>query len=944
MGQARGFRGSNLFRLAVQFLFILGVIAGIGASGSDVSSKEVPLAEHPRPDLQRQAWLNLNGPWSFEFDGQNQGLGQGWQLGNTPFQKEIIVPFPWGASLSGVEDEADIGWYSRKISVPASWEGKRTFLVIGACDWRTTVWLDGRELGSHQGGYTPFEFELTPGVKYGKEQLLVLRVDDSKHEFKLEGKQGYGAARGVWQTVYLEQRGSFPLKTIHFSPDVDQEKVRVDLTLLEAAETDLQVELQFSNGEVGPVQHQLAAGESGATFEVALPEPHLWSLDDPFLYEVDVSVSGRNVVQDRVSTYFGMRKVSVVRLPGLDYPYVAINNEPVYLQMTLDQAYHPEGYYTFPSDAFMRDEILRSLKIGLNGMRIHVKIENPRKLYWADRLGMLIMADVPNSWGNPTPEMRAESETALKGMIERDYNHPSIFSWVIFNETWGLNTKGEGYLKETQDWVASMYHLAKQLDPTRLVEDNSPHREDHVVTDINSWHTYLPGYAWKEKLKEISDATYEGSEWNFVEGRSQGNEPLFNSECGNVWGYEGSAGDVDWSWDYHLMINEFRRHPKICGWLYTEHHDVINEWNGYYRYDRSEKETGLSDLVEGMSLRDLHSKIYVSPELDLCIDVVPGALVRVPLHMSAFMGETDLPEKLYLRTRLHGWDDVGNYRKLSEEVKPLRVQPWMFGELEPVVVRMPENPGLMVLSILVEDRSGRVLHRNFTSFRVKSTDRKPVEFRESDGKRLWLVRLAPENIVERRWSVKSWEVLNGLKVNGTGAGYFEYRIPWPAEFSENEILEAGLVAELSAKKLHGKDRDSEEEISGNFMLGKGTHDPSVNPNAYPMTDDSSYPSLVRVRLNGNMIGTQYLPDDPADHRGMLSWHAQPRDRHLREAGSYGYMVRMPIPRHVLAAAAREGELKLKFEVDAALPGGLAIYGQDFGRYPFDPTLVLVVQE
>ncbi|HUV12934.1 MAG TPA: beta galactosidase jelly roll domain-containing protein, partial [Acidobacteriota bacterium] len=188
MEKARGFRGSNRLRLAVQFLLILGVIAGTGAGESSVSSKAAPLAEHPRPDLQRQVWLNLNGPWAFEFDGENRGLGQEWQSSNAPFQKEIIVPFPWGSSLSGVEDEADIGWYARKILVPASWEGKRTFLVIGACDWRTTVWLDGHELGSHQGGYTPFEFELTPGVKYGKEQLLVLRVDDSKHEFKLEGK------------------------------------------------------------------------------------------------------------------------------------------------------------------------------------------------------------------------------------------------------------------------------------------------------------------------------------------------------------------------------------------------------------------------------------------------------------------------------------------------------------------------------------------------------------------------------------------------------------------------------------------------------------------------------------------------------------------------------------------------------------------------------------
>ena len=142
-----------------------------------------------------------------------------------------------------------------------------------------------------------------------------------------------------------------------------------------------------------------------------------------------------------MGTYFGMRKISVVNLPGTDFPYIALNNQLVYIQSTLDQTYHPDGFYTFLSDAFMRDEILRTRRLGLNNQRIHAKIDIPRKLYWADHLGILIMADVPNSWGRPNPQMQSEIETALRGMIRRDYNHPSIFSWVIFNETWGLFSK-----------------------------------------------------------------------------------------------------------------------------------------------------------------------------------------------------------------------------------------------------------------------------------------------------------------------------------------------------------------------------------------------------------------------------------------------------------------------------------------------------------------------
>jgi beta-galactosidase/beta-glucuronidase len=243
---------------------------------------------------------------------------------------------------------------------------------------------------------------------------------------------------------------------------------------------------------------KIKKGTSEAIFQIPIEKMHLWDLDDPYLYDVQVSVSDNNQESDMVTTYFGMRKVSVVNIPGLNYPYIALNNKPLYLQLTLDQSYTPDGFYTFPSDKFMRDEILRSKKIGLNGNRIHIKVEVPRKLYWADRLGLLIMADVPNSWGEPEELQHKEWEVAMRGMLNRDYNHPCIFSWDLFNETWGLftttnkETKKREYLPSTQNWVADMYRLAKQLDQSRLIEDNSACNYDHVVTDINSWHAYLP--------------------------------------------------------------------------------------------------------------------------------------------------------------------------------------------------------------------------------------------------------------------------------------------------------------------------------------------------------------------------------------------------------------------------------------------------------------------
>ena len=207
----------------------------------------IPLAEHPRPDFERAEWQNLNGPWQFQFDGQDVGESRGWPRAGLPAPRPIVVPFPWGSPLSGVPDSAPIAWYARTITLPAAWTGKRLFLVIGAADWRTTAWLDGQQLGLHDGGYVPFEFELTPRLKPGVEHLLVLRIDDAPRAFKLEGKQGYGNARGIWQTPYLEARGAVPLRYLHFTPDVDRKRVVVTAALLEKAPYELTLTVRFKN-------------------------------------------------------------------------------------------------------------------------------------------------------------------------------------------------------------------------------------------------------------------------------------------------------------------------------------------------------------------------------------------------------------------------------------------------------------------------------------------------------------------------------------------------------------------------------------------------------------------------------------------------------------------------------------------------------------------------
>lgn len=917
---------------------------------AEQASSPIPLKEHPRPDFQREQWLNLNGLWDFRFDTGNSGLDEKWYEKPGTFDKKIVVPFPWGSKLSGVDNEAEIGWYARQIEVPSDWDGKRVFIIFGASDWITKVWLDGQLLGTFQGGYTPFEFEITPYIKRGEKQQLVVRADDSPFPFKLEGKQGYGQAKGIWQTVYLEARGKCYIKSLKFTPDIDRAKVTVRITTSDPASANTAVKIRFLNGDQTSPE-TLGKPEKGSdviNIEIPIENMRLWDPDSPYLYEVKASVMESGTETDCVQSYFGMRKIGTMNLPGTNYKYISLNNKPLYLRMCLDQSYNPDGFYTFPSDEFMRNEILRSKRIGLNANRIHIKVEIPRKLYWADKLGLLIMADVPNFWGEPEARARKEYMVAMNGMLERDYNHPAIFQWVLFNETWGLFTETNGaakdrvYLPETQQWVENVFAQAKKLDQTRLIEDNSACNNDHVVTDVNSWHVYIPGYEWKKELDKVCSETYPGSNWNFIGNRVQKDQPLINSECGNVWGYTGSTGDVDWSWDYHMMMNEFRSHPKIGGWLYTEHHDVINEWNGYYRYDRSEKFTGLEGLVPGMTLNDLHSDIYISPEGPLCRQVNPSEKVKLPLFAS-FMTGNDLATNLILKTSLYGWDQLGNYQIYSQSSQLIAYQPWSTRELQPLEIMMPDKRGLAILSLVVEDASGKVFHRNFTTFSIGKGSSERQETINEDGNTLRVVRFAPGSFKTQSWSLNQWNVFDGLKADGAGFGYFEYEVNIPEDVTFENTDEITVIAELSAKQLFGKDRKDASLPEGDYMLGKGTFDPSINPNSYPMTDSYKYPSMVRIRVNGESAGTFLLEDDPADHRGILSWFSQPHDRKLNEAGSYGYLIKATVPREAIRKA--DGRtMKIRFEVDRSLPGGLAVYGEKFGRYPVDPAIVFLMKK
>jgi len=472
-----------------------------------------------------------------------------------------------------------------------------------------------------------------------------------------------------------------------------------------------------------------------------------------------------------------------------------------------------------------------------------------------------------------------------------------------------------------------MYRLAKSLDATRLVEDNSICcGRGHTETDINSWHVYLPGWEWDNYLKNLTENTYEGSNFDFEDGFVQGKQPNINSECGNVWGYQGSTGDVDYSWDYHRMINTFRKYPKVGGWLYTEHHDVINEWNGYWRFDRSEKETGLGDFVEGMTLNDLHSTVYLSTGNEICRTVKGGTEVEVPLYLSSMTNWLH-GDKIIINATLSHINAIGE----TEDTKDFRIEvpykPYMQKILDPLKLIMPKTAGISTLKLQVLTKTGKMLHRNFMNFVVESGQKIP----NTD-----IISVPAKAFSNKKWSKKQWTVLDGKKINGTGKGFFEYTLKVPTDLDVDHIKSSKFLIEVSAKELFVKDMQN-YDTNQDFMRGSKVS-PSGNPNAYPMTDATKFPSKINVSIDGRGVYSTILADDPADHRGILSWHNQLKDKKLREAGSYGYLLKIPVAKEQLKQAVQNGQMVVRLETVGN--GGIAVYGSEFGRYMIDPSLVI----
>jgi len=478
-------------------------------------------------------------------------------------------------------------------------------------------------------------------------------------------------------------------------------------------------------------------------------------------------------------------------------------------------------------------------------------------------------------------------------------------------------------------------------DPTRLVEDNSPCNWDHVITDINTWHRYSPARHWAGFLDEIIENTYPGSDHNYIGGNVQGNKPMFNSECGAVWGYAGSTGDIDITWEYHIMMNEFRKRPKIAGFLFTEFHDVINEWNGYYRFDRSKKIFGLDEFCEGMTMKDFHTDLYVVSGEDFYQEFTGGSTAKIPVGISAVTN--DIPQNMKLKYSVYGWNELGDRVENSSGEIDAEAKPFSFTELKPVKFTVPNKNMVMIFATTLEDGKGNIIQQNFVPFKVTT---------EARSENI-IITKSPSEFTDASWNIKHLTTQNGNKVWGMGSGFFEYQFELPKNLNVDDIKSIEFRAELASRYPQEKYLDDKAERIGMTIVSEKGTIPGYGKNSYTQTDEKLHSSLVKITANNQKIAEVELSDDPADHRGILSWmnqkpgwewgdtdHSKPWL--LDEAGSYGYLIKAKLDETSKKSALETGKIAIRLHVDESTKnrGGLSIYGKESGMYPLDLTILV----
>jgi len=579
----------------------------------------IPRPEYPQPQFQREPYLNLNGAWEFEFDDANAGLDADWASGGRKFTRNITVPYCFESKLSGIGDTAFHPWiwYRRTFRIPREWKGQRVLLHFGAVNYWAMVWVNGKLSGRHEGGHTPFAFDVTPLLAPG-ENVLTVRAHFPPTDRSIpRGKQFwepksksifYTRTSGIWQPVWIEPVGASYLDRVKITPALDG-AVRLEWSI---ARPQPGLEVSASASLRGrPAASATGPANGGrATLVLHVDAPERWSPDSPNLYDVTLELRHGGALQDRLRSYFGFRTVTA------DRGRILLNGEPVFLKMVLDQGYWPESNLTPPTDDAIQYDIRMTKEMGFNGARKHQKLEDPRYLYWADRMGFLVSSEMANAYEFDDAYVARFTQEWTEA-VARDYNHPSIVVWAPINESWGVPDLHD---PRQQNHLKALYALTHSLDSTRPVIDNEGW-EHTGMTDLFAIHDYArTGGLLYERYKNLGQpgaGVPDNARPSLAPGCQYNGAPVVLSEFGGIafippghdvppeaWGYSGVENTADAALDrLRGLYGAIARIPGFTGLCYTQLTDVEQEINGLMTYDRKPK-------FELRKLREINALVH----------------------------------------------------------------------------------------------------------------------------------------------------------------------------------------------------------------------------------------------------------------------------------------------------------------------------------------------
>jgi beta-galactosidase/beta-glucuronidase len=568
---------------------------------------------YPRPQLQRSQWLCLNGKWRFLFD-NDELFERPHDIREWPL--EIVVPFPPECKASGI---AQLGfhracWYQRDFDIDA--RGGRVLLHFGAVDYEAEVWVNNHLVAHHEGGHTPFSADITFALDESGRQSITVRVKDDPHDLaKPRGKQDwqlephsvwYPRTTGIWQTVWVERVSRTYIEKIRWTPNMEGFELGFDALVSGDHRDNLVVEVTVRHGKrlLAKDTYQVIDGE--ATRRIAFSDPGiddsrnelLWSPERPTLLYADIRLKCGDEVLDEVQSYTALRSVALLR------DRFMLNGRPYMLRLVLDQGYWPDTLLSAPDDDALRRDVELAKQMGFNGVRKHQKIEDPRYLYWADKLGLLVWEEMPSAY-RFTPKAIRRLMREWTEVIERDYSHPCIVVWVPFNESWGVPDLPS--TKAHRNAVEAFYHLTKTLDSTRPVVGNDGWESS--ATDIIGIHDYDANvdhmrarYGAEVKRDELFDRRRPGGRILTLDGYPHRGQPIVLTEFGGIaylkcpqagvkqiWGYSVATDDEDFYRRYHQLMEVVNTTAMFSGFCYTQFADTFQEANGLLCADRTPK-------------------------------------------------------------------------------------------------------------------------------------------------------------------------------------------------------------------------------------------------------------------------------------------------------------------------------------------------------------------